>query len=306
MRAVLKVSASIVLTLLVFILIISGPVLIGREDGRVILDPGAPFRELGGFLRDSFAGAGLEYQAGKTWYSMADTLPRYFFLSLRYILPAALISLGLGLAIGLRRAFRPGMLFGRVLDFLHVLPDFMIAIFLQILSITIYQISHIRVARLAYLDAERSALLLPILTMTITATVFVVRAVEGYVHGVKGQEYILFAQARGLPGVLLIGRHLMVPILYGLRSDLNRLLAMLVGNLFIIERIFRIPGLTGFVFSYSFQRIYDPVADEVVHLTQFNVAFWGFLSIALLYLLVYLVLDLLLRVSIRLLQGVGR
>ncbi len=303
MRAVLKVSATIMFTLLMFILIISGPVLIGREGGRVILDPGAPFRELGVFLRDTFEGTGLEYRAGKTWYSMADTLPGYFLLSLRFILPASLISLILGVSIGLKRAFHPGVLFGRVLDFLHILPDFMTAIFLQIFSIAIYQTFHVQVARLAYLDADRPAFLLPILTMTFTATVFVVRAVEGYVHGVKGQEYILFAQAKGLPGWVLLGRHLMVPVLSFFRSDLHRLLALMVGNLFIIERIFTIPGLTGFVFSYSFQRMYDPVANEVVHLTQFNVAFWGFLSIALLYLLIYLVLDLLLRVSTRLLQG---
>ncbi|MFO7731078.1 MAG: ABC transporter permease subunit [Spirochaetia bacterium] len=303
MRSLPKIVGASLLFITVFLLIISGPVLIGEEDGRIALHPKAVAVEVRVFVQGVLQGDTFKYIAGKTPYDMRDTLPKFFFTSLKFILGAAFISLTLGIGMGILFSFRTGRLLKWVLDFLHVTPDFILALFLQILSITIYQIFQLRIARLTYTGSDFQSIVLPLLTMVVTGTVFIIRCVEDYACKTKGEEYILYALSRGMGYFSLITTHLLVPVLHFLRSDFHRLLALIVGNLFIVERIFKIPGITTFLFEYSFLRRYDQLAEEIVREIQFNVVFWGFLSLIVLYWIVYFLTDLLTRQLIRWRQG---
>jgi len=303
MRNFTKIVGILLFFITVFLLIISSPVLIGEEDGRIFLHPKRVGLELQFFFQEVLEGNTFEYIAGKTSYDMRETLPHFFFTSLKFILGAAFISLVLGLWLGVLFSFRQGRLLKGVLDFLHVTPDFILALFLQILSITIYQVFQFRIARLAYTGTNLQSILLPLVTMVVTATVFIIRCVEDYACKVKGEEFILYALSRGVGYLSLITTHLLVPILHYLRSDYHRLLALIIGNLFIVERIFKIPGITTFLFEYSFQRRYDSLTDKILSVTQFNVVFFGFLALIILYWIVYLLTDFLTRQLIRWRQG---
>jgi len=299
MKHLTKIIGVLLLFITVFILIITGPVLIGEEDGRIVLHPKAVASELWVFVQGVLQGNTFEYTAGKTSYDMRDTLPDFFFTSLKFILSAAFISLTIGICMGMLFSFRHGRLLKGILDFLHVTPDFILALFLQIISITVYQVFQLRIARLAYAGSNFQSIVLPLLTMVITATVFIIRCVEDYACKVKGEEYMIYALSRGVGYFSLITTHLLVPVLHYLRSDFHRLLALVVGNLFIVERIFKIPGITTFLFEYSFQRRYDSFTDKIGSVTQFNVVFWGFLALIVLYWIVYFLTDLLTRQLIR-------
>lgn len=278
-----------------FFIIISGPALVTRSESGVTIRPGVLIDHGKQLIRGIVEGTTFDYMAKRTPYSMTETLPSYFSLSFRFILPSALISLLLGTVAGIGLSFRTGPVIEGLLSFFHALPDFLLAVFLQLFSITFYQTFGVRFARLAWQHAESPAYLLPVLTMTVTATVFVIRTVEGYARQVQGQEYMLYARSRGLPDRHLIGRHLLVPVLHFLQSDLERLLVLLMANLFIIERIFAIPGLTAFLFHYAFDL-------DILHypvLAQVNVAFWGFLAIIVMYRIIHTLLRLLLGGIIR-------
>ncbi len=283
---------SVLITGILFILIISGPLLVGRSETGISLHPEAPVRLFTSIISGFADGSTFEYTAKRTDYNMADTLPACFMLSSSFIFPAALISLFLGIALGITLAFRNGPVIESVLSFFHVIPDFLLAIFLQLFSITMYQTFGFRIARIAYQHAGKPAYLLPILTMVISATVFVTRLVEGYARRVREQEYMLYAESRGLPRRSLIGTHLLVPVLHYLKNDFGRLLALLMGSLFIIERLFSIPGVTTFLFAYAFDSVHNPVMN------QFNVAFWGFFSLMVMYWLIHGLLVLVMNTLI--------
>ena len=283
-----------------FVLVASGPSLIRMESNEITLQPEAVIESILQLFDRAAQGTLLEYQAGRAYHKLHETLPVYFLISLRYILTAALCSLVLGVGLGFLTSFRRGGLFSSVLEFLHVIPDFVLAIFLQISVIAITQATGVRIARIAYVRGTSPAYLLPITVMTIVATVFIIRSVHGYLQEVKSRDYILFAVAKGLQKQRLIDTHLLVPVLSKLRGELHGLLALLIGNLFILERIFNIPGVTNFLFRNAFQKLLVSLnSGNVKIITQLHVALSGFLAIVLIYWLLYGFFSLLFTVLIR-------
>ncbi len=279
---------SLLIIIFLFVLVASGPSFIRMESNEITLRPDAVIESISQLFEQGAQGTLMEYQAGRTYHKLYETLPVYFLISLRYILTAALCSLVIGVGLGFLTSFRQGGLIAGILEFLHVVPDFVLAIFLQISVIAITQATGVRIARIAYVRGTSPAYLLPITVMTIVASVFIIRSVHGYLQEVKSRDYLLFAVAKGLEKRRLITTHLMVPVLSKLRGELHGLLALLIGNLFILERIFNIPGVTNFLFRNAFQKLLVSLhTGNVKIITQLNVALSGFLAIVIIYWLLY-------------------
>ncbi|HKK66078.1 MAG TPA: ABC transporter permease subunit [Clostridia bacterium] len=296
----IRTSVSLLLVIAVFILVASGPSLIRMESNEIHLHPEALFQSLAEMGDRAVNGTLMKYQAGRAYHKLNETLPVYFMISLRYILFSALLSLLIGVSLAFLTSFRQGRLITSVIEFLHIIPDFVLAFFLQIMVIAITQATGYRIARIAHMSEASPAYTLPIAVMTIVATVLIIRGVHGYLEEVKSQDYMRFAIAKGLSKPRLISTHLLVPILYKLRGDLHGLLSLLIGNLFIIERIFNIPGVTNFLFHNAFQKISTSLIDgNIQFVTQLHVALSGLLSIVVIYWLLYGLISLILTLVIR-------
>jgi len=296
----LRTGVSFLVIIALFILIASGPSLIRMESNEISLRPDAVAQSLADLAESARNGNLLEYQAGRTYHKVYETLPIYFLISLQYILTAALLSLFIGVSLAFLTSFQRGKVITALLEFLHVIPDFVLAIFLQIGVISITQLTGVRIARIAYVSGTSPAYLLPITVMTVVASVFIIRSVHGYLQETKSQDYVLFAVAKGLEKRRLIATHLLVPVLSKLRGELHGLLALLIGNLFILERIFNIPGVTSFLFRNAFQRLLVSLdTGNIKIITQLNVALSGFLAIVVIYWLLYGLFSLLFTVLIR-------
>jgi len=270
------------------------------ESNEIHLHPEALFQSLAEMGDRAVNGTLMKYQAGRAYHKLNEPLPVYFMISLRYILFSALLSLLIGVSLAFLTSFRQGRLITSVIEFLHIIPDFVLAFFLQIMVIAITQATGYRIARIAHMSEASPAYTLPIAVMTIVATVLIIRGVHGYLEEVKSQDYMRFAIAKGLSKPRLISTHLLVPILYKLRGDLHGLLSLLIGNLFIIERIFNIPGVTNFLFHNAFQKISTSLIDgNIQFVTQLHVALSGLLSIVVIYWLLYGLISLILTLVIR-------
>ncbi|HDQ14279.1 MAG TPA: hypothetical protein ENN41_05650 [Sediminispirochaeta sp.] len=121
-----------------FTVILSALNFFARQEGRLVMQPKFVVDELLSFGRGLCDGTTFDYLAGKTSYDMRETLPGFFSTSLKFIMSTALISLVIGIGLGILFAFRRSRLVEGVLDFLHITPDFMLAVLLQILSIAVY------------------------------------------------------------------------------------------------------------------------------------------------------------------------
>lgn len=295
-----KKILSLLIAVIVFLIIAAGPSIVRSGEAGISLHPEAPVEAVADLVDRLLQGTLLQYQAGKAYHSLAETLPFHLLTSLHYIAIASSLSILLGLGLGFLTSFRQGRGFAAVIELLHIVPDFILAILLQLLVITVTQTTGVRIARTAYVSSSMPAYLLPITVMTIVAAVFVLRSVHGYLREIKAQDYILYAMTKGLAMPRLVTTHLLVPVLHRLRGDLHGVLALLIGNLFIIERIFHIPGVTSFLFHNAFQRIPGSFSSGNINvLTQYHVALSGLLSIVLIYWLLYGLFSLMLTLIIR-------
>src|SRR5699024_11970577 len=87
------------------------------------------------------------------------------------------------------------------------------------------------------------------------------------------EDYVLMAKSKGLKKSTIIAQHVIRNVLPYLKADLHGVLAIMMGNLFIVEYLFNIHGVTKFIFS-----------DAVY---QFNLTFNGLLTLVFLYFFLY-------------------
>lgn len=270
------------------------PVIVSSVDGEIQLQwrkAADQVRRFGADLRD---GTVLSYTSGRLDRNLSDTLPRYFLNSCIFVLSASVPGLligvfaGMNMALKRRRAlFESFVLFG-------LIPSFVLAFLLQFLAIEFYQRTGIRLARVARLSINNPALLLPAVTLCLTSSIYLIRSITVNTRKIVTEDYIAFAVAKGLGNTAVYYRHVFPGLLHALKTDLHGFLGIIIANLFILERIFAIPGITQLIFTFAFTFYRDYRLGETIRLYQFNLVLVGFAGLMMLYFLVYQILRLLL------------
>ncbi|SDX10866.1 Binding-protein-dependent transport system inner membrane component [Marininema mesophilum] len=179
--------------------------------------------------------------------------------------------------MGVIVARAPGWLKDTV-GFMSVFSDFTIALLLQLLIVWLYTQTQILFAETASVNGEE-ALLLPAISIIWVPLMYVIRTVSLQVTQVLSEDYILLAKAKGLTKKEIYSNHVVRNVLPFLRADLGKIASIMLGNLMVIEYLFRSPGFTYFL-ANSGNRDYSILANTL----------FGFL---LLYLVTYLILHLL-------------
>lgn len=298
MKAIASTALRAVLGLLLILVILTAPGIIRRDGEGVVVRFSFILTAADDLAERAADGSIFEYRALRTPRNMLDTLPRSMLTSFSYLLGAAYLALILGtmggLFLGIRRNARtPGFLM-----LIGATPDFMIAVYLQILAIAFFQATGMRLARIGYL-AGHPAILLPMVTLVIVAVTVVTRLVGDRARAIAGEEYILYARSRGYTRRRIIFRHLLPGVLGSLEADLSRILGILMASLFITERMFRIPGITSFMFQFAFAVGFDPVARRSSYAAQFNVALISMVALLVVYAALYLLSLGLIRMTRR-------
>ncbi|MCB0878177.1 MAG: ABC transporter permease [Thermoleophilia bacterium] len=164
------------------------------------------------------------------------------------------LSVGIGLPLGAYCAVRANSRIDYATTFLTLsllaMPAFFMALVLQLLAVTLrdwtggvvfYTSGTPDIGASWFEWAQRLAL--PILTLTLTHIAMWVRYQRGELLGVLGEQYVLCARAKGLPGKLVFLRHSMrnalLPIITLVAIDLGKLVAGSV----VVESVFGLPGV---------------------------------------------------------------
>ena len=116
---------------------------------------------------------------------------------------------------------------------------------------------------------------------------------------IASQPYIRFARARGIGERPILLRHILPGIVSAFRSELLKALSIILGNLFIVEPLFNIPGITRFMFRYVFIADNDYFSYSRSLVTQIDVGLISLGSVMLLFLAVYLSLRGLLSLVLK-------
>lgn len=175
--------------------------------------------------------------------------------TLQITVPAVLLSAGIGLLWGLRCGYKKDSRFDRLsttaLIVLNAVPAFLIGLGLMI--VFCFQTKLLPYTGLNSPDAARGTagyvldrllhLLLPVLTLTLSALPGRYLLVRNMAASASDEKYILYAKQRGLPDGVIRRSYLLRTIAQPFLTMLGMSVSLCVGGSVVIEKIFSIGGM---------------------------------------------------------------
>jgi peptide/nickel transport system permease protein len=281
----MKRLLSVIGAVLAVVLLAALPDMVSTGEGRVTFRLSALFSDAGGYIRGVFNGQSFLYRTSDYYgRALLPDLRQPMLTSLRYTAIAAVAAVVIGTLGGMLLAARRRENLKDVVSVVGVVPDFVLVLVLQVAVVAVYKATGYRIARIATISSDQVALFLPLLVLTLLPAVFVLRSVSNRTYMLSTEEYILVARAQGLSRFAIYRRHLAPNVVQGLRADLHKIAAMLLSNLFIVEYLFNIRGVTYLVFYYAGLR----------GGYQYNLVLTAFFGVLILYTVLYSGLRLLL------------
>ena len=215
-------------------------------------------RYMGDALRGDF-GESFQFRGR----SVTELLIKRIPVSAQLNLAALIISLGLGIPIGLFSALRQGTPWdtGAVAMtlFFQSMPVFLTAPVMLIVFALWLDILPSR-GWGGFFDTR---IIMPAMVLGIPGVAIITRLTRASTLDVVHQDYIRTARAKGLPEMAVRTRHILRNALIPVVTTLGFALAGLAGGSFIVEIFFGIPGVGLFTINALFARDY-PVIMAVV------------------------------------------
>ncbi len=190
---------------------------------------------------------------------------------------AMLMSLSLGIPIGILSAARAGHISDFIARFFSILaisvPNFWIATLVVSLPAYFWQyrtspdwvgwedpLQHLRI------------LVLPAAILALATAGYIARIARSSMLEVLGSDYVRTARAKGLREIVVIGRHVLRPSMITIFTVIGIQFGAILGGSAIMEQIFTIPGLGQWIISSIFERDFQVVqAIAVIFATWFVV-----------------------------------
>lgn len=148
-------------------------------------------------------------------------------------------------------------LFRGMINFFSIIPDFILIILSITLAVKFYQWTNIRVITLSPFS-DTMNLWFPILILSLIPTFYLFKMISARYIEISGEEYIRTAVGKGLGRQYINAQHVLRNLMPYIFADLKKAISLTIGNLFVIEYLFNIKGLTIFIFSddYQFQKVF--------------------------------------------------
>lgn len=155
------------------------------------------------------------------------------------------LAIGLGVVAGLTRDRLPDLLLSTLALIGMSLPDFVTATLLIYLFSISWRL--FPAVTLVSPDAPVVAFLpnivLPVLTLVILLTAYLMRIMRTSIIEVLRSDYIRVARMKGLSSLTILLRHALPNALLPTVTAAALTIAWLIGNLFVIEAVFNYPGI---------------------------------------------------------------
>ncbi len=205
--------------------------------------------------------------------SVRELMGKRIPVSLQLNLAAIIITLGVGIPVGLFAALRQGTGWDNVVVAVALgfqsLPVFITAPLL--LLIFALQLGILPTSGWDGFFSPK--IVMPALVMGVPGIAIVVRLVRASVLDVLGQDYIRTARAKGLNETVVRYRHILRNAMIPVVTTFGFTIAGLAGGTFIVEIYFGIPGVGLFAIESLFQRDYPVLmAFAIISTTLFVLA----------------------------------
>jgi len=276
----------------VFILAACPYVFVPLADG-VHVKPSAIFIAVKQFMNGLFSGDSFYYiQGDRTRFILSD-IGSYFLGSFFYLFAAGMAVLILAFVLGIWLWRGTERYLNKVIGFLGIMPDFVLILLMQLAVTFIYQSSGIKTVKVASFSSDDPAVFLPLLSLIIIPLLYVIKTLNEETKDVLTQDYILTGIAKGLSRKQIYLYHVTTNVTPFFKADLHKILSIMISNLFIVEYLFNIHGMTAMLF-----------VTQTTFGYQYNLVIFGLFGLFLLYGLMFLLFSGVIRLVERVIEHV--
>ena len=195
--------------------------------------------------------------------SVGELLKRKMWVSAQLNIAALIISISLGIPIGLFAAMKQGTgldtlavaatLVGQSVPIFLTAPGLLLIFALKLDLLPTHGWG-------GFFDTQ---IILPAIAMGVPGVAIIARLTRASTLDVVSQDYVRTARAKGLPERMVRNRHILRNAMIPVITTLGFSLASLAFTSFIVERFFGIPGVGNLLIESIFSRDY-PVMNAIV------------------------------------------
>lgn len=278
---------------LIFLLVLAAfpLVLFSGNSGEIVFNVSGVFAIIKVFFIGLFSGDSYYFTQGDRSVFIFTVIGDSFADSFYYLIITGISVLALTFLLGIWFWKVNERFFGKVISLLGILPDFILILLLQLFVTIVYKNFGIKLAKVASFDSNDTAVLLPIITLIIIPLLYAVKALNEKTKDVLTQDYILTAIAKGVKKKDIYLYHVTANVTPYLKADLHKILAIMISNLFIVEYIFNLNGITALFFQTQAYFGY-----------QYNLVIFCLVALFLLYGAVFFLLYMLIIFMERILK----
>ncbi|MFG0216880.1 ABC transporter permease subunit [Brevibacillus porteri] len=265
------------------IVVCGGPFMLYTQKEEIVFEPGNIVVHTVFLIQQIAEGSLGTYYSGQTERSIAEDILPFAISSFELLFASVGVAVLASIIFGLLlQRFRIVRQFQKVLNLLATIPDFILIVVSIVGAVGFYKLTNIRIITLSPISDSESTWF-PITLLSIGPTIFLMKVVSLKYVQIGGEDYIKTALAKGMGIWHVLIHHVYKNIKPFLIADLKKTIAITVANLFIVEYLLNVVGLTRFIFSKDGGY-------------EFNAAVMGLLGIILLSILVYVLIRLILYV----------
>lgn len=299
MRALASLLLRIIAALLVVIVLAASPLLLSPRGSTQVFTPERATKAIGSWFVGLSDGSSFIYLIGLTKWNFFLTAPRFFLVSLAYLILPGVLGLTLGIMFGLMARGKEGGTVASLLDTLFAIPEFILALVLQMAVLVALDTFGLKLGKISYDPTSGIILLLPFLLMSFYPFAYSFRVCARKARDAAISDFTIFARAKGLSEKTIRLRHIGAAVTPAMEAELPSILALMQANLFLTEYLFALPGITKLLFTAAFPGR-TPVWTEGY---QYQLAVAVLLGIMLVYAVAWLAFKSALALARRMLTG---
>ncbi|WP_461611362.1 ABC transporter permease subunit [Cytobacillus kochii] len=239
----------IVIFLILFLATLPSIVLVDPANGTVSLNFARFPSMVGNFFKELSTGSLGTYYVGMEQRSIASEIGDNFFTSFYIVFVGVLLSILLSLLFGIFLSrFYLTKIFRVMMNIISTIPDFIFIIFALLFAVNIYKWTGFRVVSFLP-NGGALNIWFPMVLVAIAPSIYLFKLISERYFLIAGEDYIRTAVAKGLKVDRINFQHVYKNIEPFLTADLVKVLSLAIGNLFIVEYLLNVSGLTKFVFQ---------------------------------------------------------
>lgn len=205
----------------------------------------------GDFIKELSQGSLGTYQLGGQTRQISEDIGDNFMTSLSIMLVGVNIGVVISIIFGIFISrFRLTRLVNAFLNVLATIPDFIIIILSLLLAVKMYKMTGIRIVSFRP-DAGALNTWFPMILVGIAPTLYLFKLLAVKYYQTSGEDYIKTAVAKGMVLNYINFQHVFKNIVPYIIAELTKVISLAIGNLFIIEYLLNVPGITKFIFLSS-------------------------------------------------------